>query len=133
MLRIYFRHTGINQQSSELANSASQPAVPSGDSMIPAKPPIASDSEQPLDRPGFVLQVGAMTHEDYADALAESLRKRHFPAFVSPRGTDPFYRVVVGPYGDVDSALKAKGELKAGGFESIRTRWNPPAKQIPHP
>jgi septal ring-binding cell division protein DamX len=129
----YFRHAGIKQQSSEPSTSASQPAVPSSDSMIPEKPPISADSKQPLDRPGFVLQVGAMTHKDYADALAESLRKRHFPAFVSPRGTDPFYRVVVGPYSDVDSTLKAKGELKDGGFESIRTRWNPSAAQIPHP
>jgi cell division septation protein DedD len=60
--------------------------------------------------------MGAMTLKDNADALAESLRKKYFPAFVSHHG-NRFYRVVVGPYSDADSTLKAKEELKEEGFE----------------
>jgi cell division septation protein DedD len=56
-------------------------------------------------RSGFVLQVGAMTHKENAEALAEALQRRNFPAFVSRREADGFYRVVVGPCTDVDSTL----------------------------
>jgi hypothetical protein len=82
----------------------------------------------PSDGAGFMLQVGAMTHKENADALAEALKRKYFPAFVSQLGTDGFYRVVVGPFKDADSTFKAKGELKEEGFEAIRMRLNPLAK-----
>jgi hypothetical protein len=85
---------------------------------------MLSPSPKPaLDIPAFVLQVGAMVHEGNAKALVESLRQKNFPAFVSKRGTDRFYRVVVGPYNGVDSTAAAKNELENQGFEAIRTRW----------
>lgn len=65
---------------------------------------------------GFVLQVGAMTHRENADALVASLRQKSFPAFVLARDGDRFYRVDVGPYPDVANARIAKTELKDGGF-----------------
>jgi HlyD family secretion protein len=65
---------------------------------------------------GFVLQVGAMTHRENADALVASLRGKNFPAFVLARDGDRFYRVDVGPYPDVANARIAKNELKDGGF-----------------
>ena len=71
---------------------------------------------------------GAMTHEENAMALADSLHQNNFPAFVSRRGTDHFYRVVVGPYSDVDSALRVKEQLKKAGFDAFRTPWNPSAQ-----
>jgi SPOR domain/PilZ domain len=79
----------------------------------------------PLDLTGFVLQVGAMRHEENADALAEDLRHRNFPAFVFWRGTDPFYRVAVGPYSDRDSAERVKNELKKQGLKAFLRRWVP--------
>jgi len=124
-LGIYFRNVENNRQSREVPATASQPALPSNDSVIPKNPPIFVDPKQPLDRPGFVLQVGAMTRKDDADALAESLRKRNFPAFVSRRGTDRFYRVIIGPYRDADSTFKVKEELRKQDFDAIRIQWNP--------
>jgi cell division septation protein DedD len=74
-----------------------------------------------------MLQVGAMAHKENADALVQALQRRNFPVFVS-QGADRFYRVVVGPYTDVDSTLRAKEELKEQGFASIRTPRNRSAK-----
>jgi SPOR domain/PilZ domain len=74
---------------------------------------------------GFVLQVGAMIHKDTADRLAKSLREKHFPASVSHTGTDPFYRVVVGPYHDVGAASKVREELIRQDVDPILRRWNP--------
>ncbi|MGB2888075.1 MAG: SPOR domain-containing protein, partial [Candidatus Acidiferrales bacterium] len=77
------------------------------------------------DLPGFVLQVGAMAHEDNADALAEALRQRNLPVFVSRRGTVRFYIVAVGPYSNADSAVTVKAELESQGFQAILRRWSP--------
>ena len=125
---IYLRHAGNNQQSREVPAAASQPALPSNDSVIPKNPSVSADLKQPLDQPGFVLQVGAMTYEKNAIALAESLQQKSFPAFVYRRETDRFYRVFVGPFNDVDSTLKIEEQLKNQGFEAFRTPWNPSAQ-----
>jgi hypothetical protein len=70
-----------------------------------------------------------MIHKDNADAQAELLRKRNFPAFVSRRGMDRFYRVVVGPFDAAASMSKVKEDLGKQNFDAIRMRWNPSAQQ----
>jgi septal ring-binding cell division protein DamX len=121
---IYLRRARNNQRGREVPVTASQPALSSDNSVIPKNPAVSADM-QPVDRPGFVLQVGAMTHKDNADRLAESLRQKSFPAFVSRRGTDRFYRVMIGPYADSESAFKVKDELRKQDFPAIRMPWNP--------
>jgi SPOR domain/PilZ domain len=78
-----------------------------------------------LDRPGLVLQVGAMRHEEYADALVGVLQRKNFPAFEIRRRTDRFYRVVVGPYADTKSAVQAEKDLEKAGFETVIEHWTP--------
>jgi len=74
---------------------------------------------------GFVLQVGAMKHEENADSLMASLKKKNFPAFSYQRGANDFYRVVVGPYRDAESAATIQEELRKQGLTAIRKQWNP--------
>jgi cell division septation protein DedD len=66
-----------------------------------------------------------MKQERNADALSNSLKQRGFPVIVFRHTTDPFYRVVVGPYPDMSSAVRVKNELKAQNFEGIVRRWVP--------
>jgi cell division septation protein DedD len=87
----------------------------------PARPAVAAPS---IERPGFVLQVGAMKREGNADSLAESLQKKKLPAFVFQHG-DHFYRVAVGPFADSDSAARAKSTLEKNGLKAILRRWSP--------
>jgi HlyD family secretion protein len=68
---------------------------------------------------GILLQAGAMTHPENADALAALLQKKNYPAFVATRNGDLFYRVDVGPYPDLASAAVAKNELSSRGFETL--------------
>ena len=77
--------------------------------------------------PGVVLQVGAMAEESNADALAEILQKRNFPAFVFKRGGDRFYKVAVGPFNgaDADSTAKVRSDLEKQGFTPILKPWLP--------
>jgi cell division septation protein DedD len=70
----------------------------------------------------IVLQVAALTKQSDALAMAESLQKKRFPAFVLTPGADRFYRVQVGPYADQESANSAKNGLESAGFKAIARR-----------
>jgi hypothetical protein len=130
LLAYHLQESKHSQQHVEAIASPTAPGFSTDTSANPTTPP---DNAIPPSRGiGFMLQVGAMTHKENADALAEILRRRYFPAFVSPPGTDRFYRVVVGPYRDADAAVTAKRELKGEGFESIRTPWEPLTEPAAH-
>lgn len=106
----HLRMTGNDRQGREVTAAEKVPEFASDSSVNSGIPTV--NPKPPLDSPGFVLQVGAMTHKENADVLAESLRQRKFSALVFRRGTGSLYRVVVGPYSDADSALRVKEELK---------------------
>jgi cell division septation protein DedD len=74
---------------------------------------------------GVVLQVGAMKLEENADAMAQELQKKNFPAFVFRHGGDRLYKVAVGPYGDTDATTPVKDKLEKEGFQPILKRWLP--------
>jgi cell division septation protein DedD len=67
----------------------------------------------------YVLQVAAMARQDDALALASSLQKKHFSAYVQTPQKDKFYRVQVGPFKDSKSADAAKKGLESAGFKAF--------------
>jgi cell division septation protein DedD len=67
----------------------------------------------------YTLQVAALTKEGDALALATSLQKKKFPAFVLSPQMDKYYRVQVGPYADQKAAEAAKKGLEGAGFKAI--------------
>jgi cell division septation protein DedD len=135
-LRHYSQRAGTSQKGRETATEPNLPGLSSKISATPTSDPgptpdhpaPTSNPAPSLDHSAFVLQVGAMVHEEYANAVAESLRRMNFPAYVSNRSTDGFHRVVVGPYHGVDAALRAKTELEKRGFQAIRREWKPQAE-----
>ena len=121
-LRHYARGVGDDRQATEITSAGKVPAPGSTFQQSTSALPATLSS----DLPGFVLQVAAMKHEDNADALAETLHRRNFPAFVFKRGAaGPFYRVAIGVYGDAGSAVRVKVELERQGFKAILKRWLP--------
>jgi HlyD family secretion protein len=84
-------------------------------------------SAEPPKLSGFALQVAAMNHKENADALAASLQKKNFPAFVFTSGSAPVYRVEVGPYADATRAHLAEEQLRKNGFAAVLKygSWNP--------
>jgi hypothetical protein len=107
------------------ATTAELPSTAKAESAEPSptKNPLLSTVS--LDVPGFVLQVGAMTHEANADGLSETLRENDFPAFVFKRSTDRFYKVAVGSFPDAESAAVVKRKLEKLGFKAFLRRWSP--------
>jgi len=67
----------------------------------------------------YLLQVAALAKQDDALALANSLQKKHFSAYVQTPLKDKFYRVQVGPYKDQKSADAAKKGLESAGFKAF--------------
>jgi cell division septation protein DedD len=92
-----------------------------------APPPVAqrtpverSTANTPLIPSGaIVLQVAALAKQDDALALAGSLQKKHFSAYVQPPHKDKYYRVQVGPFKDQKSADAAKKGLESAGFKAF--------------
>jgi hypothetical protein len=118
----YSLRRAANGQLDETATSSAKPSVaPSNSSpssmIVPRKPPTSSDA-------GFILQVAAMKDEKSAILLADSLHQKGFPGYVFEPAAN-VYRVLVGPYSDAGSALKAEEELRKQGFEVIRKRNTP--------
>jgi hypothetical protein len=118
----YSLRRAANGQLDETATSSGKlleaPSNSSTSSMIvPRKPPTPSDA-------GFILQVAAMKDEKSAILLAELLHQKGFPGYVFEPAAN-VYRVLVGPYSDAGSALKAEEELRKQGFEVFRKRNTP--------
>ena len=63
--------------------------------------------------------LAALAQQDDALALAGSLQKRHFAAYVQTPQRDKFYRVQVGPFKDQKSADAAKKGLESAGFKAF--------------
>jgi len=122
-LAFHLRIVGNSSQGGEVDALTNRDDLPSNSSPSPKNPSV--ETERLRERPGFVIQVSALTHERDAIVLAETLRQMNFPAFVWRRKTDHLYRVVVGPHSDANSALKDKKELKKQGFDVIGMPWNP--------
>jgi len=95
-------------------SSAPPPAV------APHIPVERNTGSAPLAPSGaIVLQVAALAKQDDALALAGSLQKKHFSAYVQPPHKDKYYRVQVGPFKDQKSADAAKKGLESAGFKAF--------------
>ena len=67
----------------------------------------------------IILQVAALAKQDDALALAGSLQRKHFSAYVQAPHKDKYYRVQVGPFKDQKSADAAKKGLESAGFKAF--------------
>jgi cell division septation protein DedD len=88
--------------------------------VAPRAPVERSSASAPLIPNGaIILQVAALAKQDDALALAGSLQKKHFSAYVQPPHKDKYYRVQVGPFKDQKSADAAKKGLESAGFKAF--------------
>jgi cell division septation protein DedD len=133
--RLHWRKLSDNQKAAETAGAPHPPAfraqpVPPAQPVAPPKPvpstqrpSVPSNRTSSLSGPAFVVQVGAMIHQENANALAASLREMKYPAFVIKLPTERFHHVLVGPYNSVDATRKIQKELEERGFKTLRTEW----------
>jgi len=103
------------------APASNRPRVeqPSATAPAPAKNAKSSMAAPAIPRGGIVLQVAALRNQDDALAIATSLQKRRFAAYVQGPQKDKFYRVQVGPFKEQKAAEVAKKGLESEGFNAF--------------
>jgi len=78
----------------------------------PSNPPLIPSG-------AYVLQVAALLRQDDALAIANSLQRKHYAAYVQLPAKDKYYRVQVGPFKDQKGADVAKKGLEGEGFKAF--------------
>jgi cell division septation protein DedD len=126
--------TGVNRPNGDSSaapkenDAASKALVASVEASVAPTPTPAPREVSPglsLGDSGVVLQVGAMRLEDNADAMAQQLQKKNFPAFVFRHGGDRLFRVAIGPFGSMEETVKVRVELEKQGFQPLLRTWIP--------
>jgi cell division septation protein DedD len=96
------------------------PAVAAPPARGPAPPPAPSPAREPEAAPApeskghFSVQVGAFAESEGAERLAQDLRGKGFPVYVSPGAAagGPRWRVRVGPHATREEAERAADKLE---------------------
>jgi DedD protein len=89
--------------------AASAPAASGDQSAATAIPPGT----------GYFVQVAAVSKQEDADALVESLKGRQYSAFIVTPSPDKFFHVQVGPFADVKEAEAMRVKLMTDGYNPI--------------
>jgi cell division protein FtsN len=95
------------------------PAAPAA----PAAPPAAA-TEAPVDKTTYLLQAGAFKGQEDAEAMKVKLALVGFEARIVMAEVNgvTFYRVRVGPYGQLDDLNRARTRLAENGVEASVVR-----------
>ena len=122
-----------NRPSANAGKAADQPA-PTSDSKStqPQPAPDASSTsssqsptsdqaatQPPPSGPGYFVQVAAVSKQEDAEALVESLKGRQYSAFIVTPSPDKFFHVQVGPFADIKEAESMRAKLVSDGYNPI--------------
>lgn len=98
---------------------ATSRVVPEPVTPAPVRSNRTASSAPAIPSGAAVLQVAALLRQDDALAIANTLQKKHYAAFVQPPQKDKYYRVQVGPFRDQKAAETAKKGLEGEGFKAF--------------
>lgn len=98
---------------------SAKPAVQPAPTAIPVKSTSKIPSPSLIPSGAYVIQVAALLRQDDALAIASSLQKKHYAAYVQTPAKDKYYRVQVGPFKDQKGADAAKKGLEGEGFKAF--------------
>jgi cell division septation protein DedD len=69
--------------------------------------------------PAYFVQVAAVSKQEDAQALVESLKGRQYQAFIADPSPDKLFHVQVGPFADVKEAENMRTRLVNDGYNPI--------------
>ncbi|MDQ6677506.1 MAG: SPOR domain-containing protein [Acidobacteriota bacterium] len=112
----------VNTPSSAVTQEPTTDAAPTrklreaGEPKTEAEPSTAAATQS---APGHqYLQLMAVKRP-VADNMIKLLKGRGFPALLAESSKPELFRVLVGPFADMQTLAKTKSELKSAGFESM--------------
>lgn len=97
------------QAAPDSANSSATPSTPDQDTPLTPPQPVAS----------YFVQVAAVSKQEDAQALVESLKGRQYQAFIAEVTPDKLFHVQVGPFTDVKEAESMRARLVNDGYNPI--------------
>jgi cell division protein FtsN len=102
------------------------PPTPGAPPPVAAAPPSAPAPDAPADKSSYLLQAGAFKGQEDAEGMKAKLALIGFEARIvtaEVNGTT-FYRVRVGPYGQIEDMNRARSRLAENGIEAsvVRSR-----------
>jgi cell division septation protein DedD len=65
------------------------------------------------------VQVAAVSKQEDAEALVESLQGRQYQAFITDSSPDQLFHVQLGPFADVKDAEAMRTRLRNDGYNPI--------------
>jgi DedD protein len=68
---------------------------------------------------GFFVQVAAVSKQEDAEALVESLKGRQYTAVIASSAADKLFHVQVGPFADIKDAEATRAKLVSEGYTPI--------------
>jgi cell division septation protein DedD len=68
---------------------------------------------------GYFVQVAAVSKQEDAEALVESLKGRQYAAFITNTPPDKLFHVQVGPFTDIKDAEGMRSKLVSDGYNPI--------------
>jgi DedD protein len=95
--------------SNSTANSSPTPSTPDQTASLTPPQPVAS----------YFVQVAAVSKQEDAQALVESLKGRQYQAFIADATPDKLFHVQVGPFTDVKEAESMRARLVNDGYNPI--------------
>lgn len=106
----------VQQQSVPAQTPGSASSAPAPGSPQPALP-----TDQPAAQPGagYFVQVAAVSKQEDAEALVESLKGRQYSAVIGTSPSDKLFHVQVGPFADIKDAETMRTKLVSDGYSPI--------------
>ena len=96
-------------------STATTNPAPASSTPDQAAPPLTAP--QPVD--SYFVQVAAVSKQEDALALVESLKGRQYQAFIADATPDKLFHVQVGPFTDVKEAESMRARLVNDGYNPI--------------
>lgn len=113
----------VTQAPSDSKPSDVQQAAPDSSSTANSSSPSTTDQAAPLSPPqpvaSYFVQVAAVSKQEDAQALVESLKGRQYQAFIADATPDKLFHVQVGPFTDVKEAESMRARLVNDGYNPI--------------
>ena len=103
----------VQQQSVPLSNNGSGAVANTPGNPTPSAPTASTPDT------GFFVQVAAVTKQEDAEALVESLKGRQYAAVIASSAADKLFHVQVGPFANIQDAEATRAKLVSDGYSPI--------------
>ena len=118
--------SGAQQGSQASSQFSTQSSVPAAPTAIPAPPPAApkpatqtATQAAPTAPASVMVQIAAVTHQEDADLLVSTLKRRGYAVAIHSSPQDNLLHVQVGPFAQRSAAEAMRQKLLADGFNAI--------------